>query len=86
MLAAQMFHPNVYSGHGEICMDTLQDRWSPCHNICSVLMSIQSMLTDPNCASPANPEAALLYQKDRTSYNRCAGMRLLSMLLLGGVG
>lgn len=51
--------------------DTLQDKWSPCHNICTVLMSIQSMLTDPNCSSPANPEAAQLYTKDRTAYNRC---------------
>jgi ubiquitin-conjugating enzyme E2 A len=33
-------------------------------------MSILSMLTDPNCSSPANPEAAQLYMKDRTAYNR----------------
>lgn len=65
----EMFHPNVYSD-GNICMDTLQDKWSPCHNISTVLMSIQSMLTDPNCSSPANPEAAQLYVKDRTAYNR----------------
>eukprot|EP00775_Hariotina_reticulata_P010947 gene10947-11101_t len=64
-----MFHPNIYSD-GNICMDTIQDKWSPCHNICTVLMSIQSLLTDPNCASPANPEAAQLYTKDRTAYNR----------------
>jgi ubiquitin-conjugating enzyme E2 A len=50
----------------------LQDKWSPCHNICTVLMSIQSMLTDPNCSSPANPEAAQLYIKDKTAYNRSA--------------
>lgn len=53
-----------------VLQDTLQDKWSPCHNICTVLMSIQSMLTDPNCSSPANPEAAQLYTKDRTAYNR----------------
>eukprot|EP00879_Flechtneria_rotunda_P007064 GHRR01007414.1.p1 GENE.GHRR01007414.1~~GHRR01007414.1.p1 ORF type:complete len:138 (+),score=33.08 GHRR01007414.1:562-975(+) len=64
-----MFHPNVYSD-GNICMDTIQDKWSPCHNICTVLMSIQSLLTDPNCSSPANPEAAQLYIKDKKAYNR----------------
>lgn len=52
-------------------MDTLQDKWSPCHNVNSLLMSIQSMLTDPNCSSPANPEAAQLFIKDKAAYNRC---------------
>jgi ubiquitin-conjugating enzyme E2 A len=51
-------------------MDTIQDKWSPCHNICTVLMSIQSLLTDPNCSSPANTEAAQLYTKDKAAYNR----------------
>jgi ubiquitin-conjugating enzyme E2 A len=66
--------PAVYSD-GNICMDTIQDKWSPCHNICTVLMSIQSLLTDPNCSSPANPEAAQLYIKDKAAYNRwvCIG-------------
>lgn len=60
----------VYSD-GTLCMDLLQDQWSPCHNICTLLTSIQSLLTDPNCASPANPEAAQQYLKDRPAYNRC---------------
>jgi hypothetical protein len=47
----------VYSD-GTLCLDIIQEHWSPCHNICSILTSIQSLLTDPNCASPANPEAA----------------------------
>lgn len=55
---------------GTLCMDLLQDSWSPCHNICTLLTSIQSLLTDPNCASPANPEAAQMYVKDRPAYNK----------------
>eukprot|EP00798_Chlamydomonas_sp_ICE-L_P023757 gene23754-9315_t len=66
---SEMFHPNVYSD-GTLCLDIIQDAWSPIHNICTLLTSIQSLLTDPNCASPANPEAALLYNSDRTAYNR----------------
>mmetsp|Transcript_21805 Transcript_21805/g.37216 ORF Transcript_21805/g.37216 Transcript_21805/m.37216 type:complete len:159 (+) Transcript_21805:193-669(+) len=66
---SEMFHPNVYQD-GTLCMDIIQDQWSPCHNICTLLTSIQSLLTDPNPASPANPEAALLYNNDRTSYNK----------------
>lgn len=59
----------VYSD-GTLCMDLLQDQWSPCHNICTLLTSIQSLLTDPNTSSPANSEAAQMYNADRSAYNK----------------
>mmetsp|Transcript_31403 Transcript_31403/g.72221 ORF Transcript_31403/g.72221 Transcript_31403/m.72221 type:complete len:159 (+) Transcript_31403:72-548(+) len=65
----KVFHPNVYQD-GALCLDIIQDKWSPSFTVSSVLTSIQSLLTDPNCASPANPEAAELYQKDRPAFNR----------------
>lgn len=55
---------------GTLCLDLLQDQWSPCHNVSSLLTSIQSLLTDPNPASPANPDAAQLYQNDRPAYDQ----------------
>ncbi|KAI5063055.1 hypothetical protein GOP47_0021602 [Adiantum capillus-veneris] len=66
---SEVFHPNVYSD-GTLCMDIIQDAWSPCHNVSTILTSIQSLLTDPNPASPANPEAAHLFQSDMQLYNR----------------
>ena len=66
---SECFHPNVYSD-GTICLDIIQDAWSPAHDVNSILTSIQSLLTDPNCASPANPEAARQYQEERKEYNR----------------
>ncbi|RZC66226.1 hypothetical protein C5167_009916 [Papaver somniferum] len=65
----EIFHPNVYQD-GTLCMDIIQDAWSPCHSVCTILTSVQSLLTDPNPASPANPEAAQMYQHDIQSYNR----------------
>eukprot|EP01102_Stenamoeba_stenopodia_P000747 TRINITY_DN10695_c0_g1_i1.p1 TRINITY_DN10695_c0_g1~~TRINITY_DN10695_c0_g1_i1.p1 ORF type:complete len:158 (-),score=22.77 TRINITY_DN10695_c0_g1_i1:78-551(-) len=65
----EMFHPNVY-GDGTLCLDIIQDKWSPIYSVSSILTSIMSLLTDPNPASPANPEAAALYQSDRKAYNR----------------
>ncbi len=72
---AEMFHPNVYTD-GTLCLDIIQDRWSPVYTISTILTSIQSLLTDPNPSSPANPEAAQLYNTDINSYKkkvrRCA--------------
>lgn len=63
----EMFHPNVYND-GTLCMDIIQDQWSPCHSVCTLLTSIQSLLCDPNPASPANPEAAQLLTSDSAAY------------------
>merc|ERR1719446_244362 len=55
------FHPNV-DQHGNICLDILKDKWSAVHNIRTVLLSIQSMLSDPNNESPLNGYAAALWE------------------------
>ena len=37
---SRMFHPNVY-GTGELCLDILQNRWSPTYDVAAILTSIQ---------------------------------------------
>ena len=44
---SHMFHPNVYA-NGELCLDILQNRWSPTYDVAAILTSIQSLLHDPN--------------------------------------
>eukprot|EP01059_Diplonema_ambulator_P011045 TRINITY_DN21010_c0_g1_i1.p1 TRINITY_DN21010_c0_g1~~TRINITY_DN21010_c0_g1_i1.p1 ORF type:complete len:271 (+),score=76.71 TRINITY_DN21010_c0_g1_i1:65-814(+) len=63
----KVFHPNVYT-NGDICLDILQNAWQPTYTGEKVLLSIQSLLTDPNPASSANGRAGSLYEKDRRSY------------------
>ena len=63
-----MFHPNIYED-GNICLDILHENWAPTYNISSILLSISSLLTDPNPDSPANPKAARLYKQDINKYN-----------------
>ena len=62
-----VFHPNFYTD-GRICLDILQNQWSPIIDVHAVLTSIQSLLTDPNPLSPANVEAAKLYRENIQEY------------------
>eukprot|EP01115_Flamella_aegyptia_P013175 TRINITY_DN68785_c0_g1_i1.p1 TRINITY_DN68785_c0_g1~~TRINITY_DN68785_c0_g1_i1.p1 ORF type:complete len:173 (+),score=63.25 TRINITY_DN68785_c0_g1_i1:49-567(+) len=66
---SKMFHPNVYAD-GSICLDILQKQWSPIYDIAAILTSIQSLLCDPNPNSPANNEAAQLFQENKREYER----------------
>eukprot|EP00761_Pharyngomonas_kirbyi_P006858 gb/GECH01006867.1/.p1 GENE.gb/GECH01006867.1/~~gb/GECH01006867.1/.p1 ORF type:complete len:154 (+),score=11.80 gb/GECH01006867.1/:1-462(+) len=65
----EVFHPNVYAD-GTLCLDIIQEKWTPIYSVSSILTSIQSLLADPNCSSPANAEASALYSSDRKQYNR----------------
>ena len=66
---SRMFHPNVYADGG-ICLDILQNRWSPTYDVSAILTSIQSLLDEPNPNSPANSEAAQLYEENRREYEK----------------
>uniref|UniRef100_A0A8C5R988 Ubiquitin-conjugating enzyme E2 C n=1 Tax=Leptobrachium leishanense TaxID=445787 RepID=A0A8C5R988_9ANUR len=61
------FHPNVDS-HGNICLDILKDKWSALYDVRTILLSIQSLLAEPNNESPFNLNAAELW---RNQAGRC---------------
>lgn len=47
----KVYHPNI-DAQGQICVDLLKERWSPAMTIPKVLLSISSLLTDPNEDDP----------------------------------
>ncbi len=55
---------------GKICLDILQNNWSPIYDVVAILSSLQSLLCDPNPKSPANSEAARLYEENMEEYNK----------------
>ncbi|RVD80513.1 uncharacterized protein DFL_008410 [Arthrobotrys flagrans] len=84
----EILHPNVYPD-GTVCISILHppgddpnmyesasERWSPIQSVEKVLLSVMSMLAEPNDESGANVDASKMFRDDRARYEnivrRCA--------------
>ncbi|EPB69767.1 ubiquitin--protein ligase, partial [Ancylostoma ceylanicum] len=81
-----LFHPNIYQD-GRVCISILHapgddptgyesssERygWSPVQSIEKILLSVVSMLAEPNDESPANVNAAKMWREDRAQFEKIA--------------
>lgn len=66
-----IYHCNITSG-GAICLDLLRDQWSPALTINDLLLSLSSMLNEPNPDDPYVPEIASLYKSNRAKHDQIA--------------
>ncbi|KAJ9217168.1 hypothetical protein DTO166G4_1223 [Paecilomyces variotii] len=68
----KVWHPNVSSQTGAICLDTLSSAWSPVLTIKSALLSLQSLLSTPEPKDPQDAEVANMLLRNPREFERVA--------------
>ena len=60
----KIWHPNVSSQTGAICLDILKDAWSPALTIKTAMLSLQALMCAPEPSDPQDAEVANMYQSN----------------------
>ena len=63
----KIWHPNISSQTGAICLDVLKDEWSPALTLRTTLLSLQALLSSPN---PSDPQDAIVAQQYIKSHSQ----------------
>jgi ubiquitin-conjugating enzyme (huntingtin interacting protein 2) len=68
----KIWHPNISSVTGAICLDILKNEWTPALTIRTGLISLQALMCSPVPDDPQDAEVASQYKSDINAFNKTA--------------
>ena len=64
----KIWHPNISSDSGAICLDILKNEWSPALTIRTALISLQALMSAPEPDDPQDAVVAKQYKEDPKAF------------------
>jgi len=68
----KIWHPNISSQTGAICLDILKNEWSPALTLRTAMLSLQALLSTPNPDDPQDAQVAGQFKRDYAGWERTA--------------
>lgn len=68
----KVWHPNISSANGAICLDILKDQWSPALTLKTALLSLQALLSSPQPDDPQDAVVARQYSSNFKEFQKTA--------------
>eukprot|EP00826_Nyctotherus_ovalis_P017794 TRINITY_DN1525_c0_g1_i19.p3 TRINITY_DN1525_c0_g1~~TRINITY_DN1525_c0_g1_i19.p3 ORF type:complete len:127 (+),score=50.13 TRINITY_DN1525_c0_g1_i19:266-646(+) len=68
----KIWHPNISSVTGAICLDILKNEWTPALTIRTALISLQALLCSPEPTDPQDAEVAKQYLSNKKLFDETA--------------
>ena len=68
----KIWHPNISSDSGAICLDILKNEWSPALTVRTALISLQALLCAPEPDDPQDAVVAEQYKKNKAEFEQTA--------------
>ena len=66
--STKIWHPNISSQSGAICLDILKNEWSPALTVRTALISLQALMSAPEPDDPQDAVVAKQYKENQTDF------------------
>ncbi len=68
----KIWHPNISSQTGAICLDILKNEWSPALSVRTAMLSLQALLCEPVPDDPQDAVVASQFKSENALYRKTA--------------